>query len=244
MLNIFVLFAIYTIILVASLILADKFFGKQGLLTLQIAVIIISNFIVLKRFDIPGIPGRSLTMSVLVYPFIFVCSNFVVNKYGKELATKFANLTVLANLVFVVIMTLGTFTTAATGQDTNAVDIAFGIYDKASHTFSGGVIGMTMMGWVALYVALFISRIGFDLFHNKMKWGFLPSSVISAFLGDAADSIIFVTLGLCLVSGFLPWNSCVVEILFMVAAKTIVSTINTVLVSFKASKETQQLENN
>lgn len=235
--SIFIIFCIYTAILVGSLFLLDKFFGKQGLLTLSIVVILISNFVVLKRFDIWG--GKSLTMSVLVYPFIFVASSFIANKYGKKEAAKFANLTIIANLIFVVVMTIATFTHASAA---NPVDTAFSILGQ-DNKVSPGLIGMNVCGWIALYTALFASRWTFAFFNKTLKLNFMFSTIISSFFGDTLDSIIFVVFGLCLVSGFLPWNSCIPEIIFMVIAKTIVSTVNTVLVSIKEGIERKNILN-
>lgn len=241
--SIFIIFAIITAILVSSLYAVDKFYGKNGLLMLLIVIILVSNFIVLKRFPIWN--GQSLTMSVLVYPFIFVASSVVANKYGQKTAARFANLTIFANLIFVVIMTVATFTTAAQGNVGNPVDLAFSVVDKSGKVLPG-LIGMNIVGWIALYSALFISRNIFKVLNTKLKFNFMASTIVSAFFADAADSIIFVIFGLCLVSGFLPWNSALTEIITMILAKTAVSTINTILVSFKKddNKNTEELEVN
>lgn len=237
--SIFIIFVIITAILVGSLYLVDKLYAKNGLLMLLIVIILISNFIVLKRFPIWN--GQSLTMSVLVYPFIFVASSFVANKYGKKEASKFANLTIFANLIFVVIMTVATFTPAAFGNEKNAVDVAFSIIDKSGKVLPG-LIGMNICGWIALYSALFISRNAFYLFNQKLKLNFMFSTILASFLADSTDSVIFVVFGLCLVSGFLPWNSAITEIITMIIAKTLVSTINTVLISFKKTDNFDQQE--
>lgn len=239
-LNIFVIFAIFSLILVGSLYFLDKFFGKSGLLTLSTVVVLLSNIIVLKRFGIWN--NQSLTMSVLVYPFIFVIASFIANKYGQKEATKYANLTVIANILFIVIMTISTFAIPATGTEKNPVDAIFSILDK-SKNINPGLIGMNIFGLISLYSALYVSGIVNKLLSNKFKVNFVLTTIISSFLGSTVDSIIFVVFGLYLVSGFLPLNSVVVEIVFMIIAKTLVSTINSVLVSFNSKKNEDPIIN-
>lgn len=204
----FLLFAVVNFILIAT---AYKIFGKNGVIGYIILSVIAANLQVNKGvvFDF-GFYELEATLGNVMFAGIFLATDLLSEKYGKEVARRSVHISIFANIAFIIVMYISTL---FIGMDystdyNNALNLFFSINGGALKAVFIGNLVYLVSQTLDVYVYSSLKK-----WNSSMKFLWLRNNG-STFISQLVDTVL-VTYGFALV-GIFP---------FEIAGNIIVSTL-------------------
>jgi uncharacterized integral membrane protein (TIGR00697 family) len=196
--NNLLIFLIYAVINFALIALVFRLFGKRGILAYIVLSVIAANIQVNKVIIFNfGLFELEATLGNVMFAGIFLATDLLSEKYGYKEAKKSVNISIYANIVFIIIMFISTlFKGLDQSVSANeAINLFFSI--------NGGALKAVIVGNVVYFISQTL-----DVFiYSKIKqWK--PSTKYlwlrnngSTFISQLIDSVL-VTFGFALVGIF------------------------------------------
>lgn len=218
-LTIFLLFAFVNFALIA---VSYRFFGKKGILGYIILSVIAANIQVNKGviFNF-GLFELEATLGNVMFAGIFLATDLLNEKYGYAEAKNAVNISIFANLSFVLIMFVSTlFHGLEYSTDfNNAIDLFFSI--------NGGTLKAVLVGNAVYFISQSIDVFVYDKIKswdgsNKTLW---IRNNGSTFISQLIDTIL-VTFGFALV-GIFPFEYVSSIIITTLVVKYLAALIDT-----------------
>lgn len=191
----FFVFAVVNFILIAT---AYRFFGKKGVIAYIVLSVIAANMQVNKGiiFDF-GFTQVEATLGNVMFAGIFLATDLLSEKYGKEVARNAVFISIFANLSFVIVMFISTLFQGLEYSTpfNESLELFFSI--------NGGVIKAVLIGNVVYAISQTLDVI----IYSKIKnWNDSPKYLWlrnngSTFISQLVDTIL-VTFGFALVGIF------------------------------------------
>lgn len=134
-----------------GVVLADKFFGKDGLYAFMIFATLVANIIVCKTVSMAGV---TFTLGAVMFASNFLATDVLSEKYGKKAAKKGVYMAVCAAVLFIVAMQVSLL------YKPDATDIANeymkGLFGLSTRTAIASValFGLSNLADVYLYDAI------------------------------------------------------------------------------------------
>lgn len=197
---IFIILALVNFALIAT---AFRFFGKKGIIGYIILSVIAANMQVNKGiyFDF-GFIEFEATLGNVMFAGIFLATDLLSEKYGYKEAKKAVNLSIFANLAFILIMFISTmFKGLEYSTDyNNALDLFF----KVTGSSDGGMIKAVLVGNAVYFVS---QTLDVYVYSRLKAWDDSKKTLWirnngSTFISQLVDTIL-VTYGFALV-GVIP----------------------------------------
>lgn len=142
---IFLIFALVNFALIAA---AFRFFGKRGILGYIILSVIAANLQVNKGviFDF-GLFELEATLGNVMFAGIFLATDLLNEKYGLKEARKAVNISIFANLAFILIMFMSTLFTGLdySGDFNEALNLFFSV--------NGGTFKAVLVGNAVYFIS-------------------------------------------------------------------------------------------
>lgn len=139
------IFIILALINFALIAVAFRFFGKKGIIGYIILSVIAANMQVNKGifFDF-GFVEFEATLGNIMFAGIFLATDLLSEKYGYKEAKKAVNLSIFANLAFILLMFIATLFEGLeySSEYNNALDLFF----KITSNHDGGMIKTVLVG--------------------------------------------------------------------------------------------------
>jgi uncharacterized integral membrane protein (TIGR00697 family) len=142
------IFLIFALVNFALIAIAFRLFGKRGILGYIILSVIAANLQVNKGviFDF-GIIELEATLGNVMFAGIFLATDLLNEKYGLNEARKAVNISIFANLAFILIMFMSTLFTGLdySGDFNEALNLFFSV--------NGGTFKAVLVGNVVYFIS-------------------------------------------------------------------------------------------
>lgn len=183
---------LFALINFCFLILFYKLFGKTGMITWIGFAAIIANIQVIKTIDLFGL---IVTMGNVMYATTFLATDLLNEKYGKKTANKAVWLGFATLFISTVIMQL-VLQFEPHVEDIAHEHLAF-IFDFALRIAAGSLIAFLISNHLNVYIFAFFKKI----FPKKLWF----RNIMSSFIGQAFDTLIFCSIAFLGVYSFDIW---------------------------------------
>lgn len=152
------------------------------MLGVYIAVLVCANVLASKLFVIGG--KWVMTAGVIAYPITFLITDIVNEVWGKETANKFVGIGLVANILMVVLYTIGVWLPPAPiwGSQTAFQDVLGSVPRMVLASMAAYIASQTWDVWV------------FDYIKRKMRLGLWFRNNFSTITSQVIDSAIFMTI--------------------------------------------------
>ncbi|MBN1645699.1 queuosine precursor transporter [Candidatus Woesearchaeota archaeon] len=205
---------------------ADKETKVFILLGLYVAALVASNLLGGKLMPV-GFGSRGLTVSIIMFPLLFLITDIVGEVHGKRMARKFVNVGLITLFVLLLWQWFSVVVPGAVPNDWYA------LYNNAYGTVFGMTITFTIASILAFFFGQYVDVIIYHAFkriHKKrLMW---VRNNLSTFAGQFIDSMIWVYIAFSprLFDGtFTVWSLFNIVVLPYWLAKVVVAVLDTPL---------------
>ncbi len=198
-----------------------KLFGKKGLIAYISVSIIAANIQVNKVVDY-NFGAFTITASLgnVMFGGVFLATDLISERYGKEYAKKIVYISLVANLAFVSVMAISSLFVGFEDEYDMAIDLFFGP--------TGAVLKMVVIGNLVYICSQSLDIFIFDKIKEKnddSKWLFLRNNV-STGISQLFDTLLFVTLATLFTDVF-TWDMYIDLVITTYFIKLIVAFVDT-----------------
>lgn len=216
---------IYLLLSFTITILCFKKYGKYGLYIWMCVLVIISNIQTIKLTEILGV---TISLGNISYGALFLTTDILSEKYGKNATNNATKLSFIVMIVFAILMTIFLrYTPCDIDTSQNALLVVFGYIPRIT---------------IASLIAFFVSQHCDAYLYNMLKQKYNNvwiSNNVSTIISQVIDTLIFVFVSF---TGIMNLENLVQLIITMIIFKWVIALLDTPFMILTTRIKNNELE--